>query len=106
MLPEAHTVICPTCDYSNSANAKFCTHCQASLGQLTQAVDWATDVTDSGDTRNAEAILNNIQNHEFIRPARGSLPINADSAVEEPRPKYHPLAERTLQKLERARLPK
>jgi uncharacterized RDD family membrane protein YckC len=95
MLPEAHTVICPTCD-----------HCQASLGQLTQAVDWVTDVTDSGNTRNAEAILNNIQNHEFIRPARGSLPINADGAVEETRPKYHPLVERTLQKLERARLPK
>jgi len=32
--------------------------------------------------------------------------MNGDGSMEEPRPKYHPLVERTLEKLERARLPK
>jgi uncharacterized RDD family membrane protein YckC len=106
MFPEAPTVICPTCDYSNSATAKFCTHCQASLAQLTQGADWVADVGASDGTCNAETILDNIQNHEFVKPPRGSVPVNWDCLVEEPRPKYHPLAERTLEKLERARLPK
>jgi uncharacterized RDD family membrane protein YckC len=106
MLPEAPKVICPTCDYSNSITAKFCTHCQAPLAQLTQAADWVSDASDSGDTQNTETILNDIQNHEFVKPAGGTLPITWDCSVKEPRPKYHPLAERTLEKLKRAKLPK
>lgn len=119
MSPEVSLQKCPSCGGENLITASLCSRCSMPLAQLTQASSLAASMVELRRARQAEkgsggkesAIqvpvrdgFRHILDREFIRPLAGEDRAGQTATETPVKGEYHPLAERALEKVNRARV--
>ena len=121
MLSEVSSQKCPSCGGENLITASLCSRCGMPLAHLTQAsglaasmvelrrarqVEKASGAKDSSIQSSVKEDFPHVLDREFVRPLPGE-DRTGQTGTESPfRGEYHPLAERALERVNRARIEK